>query len=290
MKKLIIPILVICLMVMSVSAVVQYTGTPQPPYLIFGEVSWNDQLLLGARLELTNQNTGYTRLLTTDANGYWATQASNWLTNNANRPPIMFGDVINIVITDGCGTGDTCEQSFTAMSVGFEQSARVRFDISGDLSCPPVNCPSCSCGGSSGSYDCPATTCTQEDCEDTVCPETTNCSEPTTCPEEKVCEEPICPTIPPGTSPGEYITLIIGLALAGVGGAYFTKNKTMSKGVGIKTYLKRDGTTAVLHKHPGTTGYHDPIRSHTPEQEKHEKGQMFPKYEKDASGAWKYVG
>ena len=107
-------------------------------------------------------------------------------------------------------------------------------------------------------------------------------------------EEPICPVIPAGTSQGEYIILIIGLALAGVAGAYFTKNKALSKGVGLKTYLKRDGTVAVLHKHPGTTGYHDPNRSHSPEKEKHEKGQMFPKYKKDTEGEtigeWRYVG
>lgn len=281
-------------MAMSVSALVQYTGAPQLPYLVYGKVSWNDQLLAGARLEITNQGTGYSKQITTDSNGYWQEEAGNWLTNAGPRPPIQYGDIIKVKVLDGCGVGDTCEKSFTAKSEGYDDWAEINFDINGELSCPPISCPSCSGGGGSCYYS--ETKCRDKypcsDIEDTECPTTSypTC-EDTTCPEvtEPTCEEPVCPPISSGTTPGEYIILIIGLALAGTAGAYWTRNKALSKGVGIKTYLKRDGTTAVLHKHPGTTGYHDPNRSHTPEKEKHEKGQLFPKYQKDASGEWMYV-
>jgi len=60
--------------------------------------------------------------------------------------------------------------------------------------------------------------------------------------------------------------------------------------VGIKIYTKRTGEKARLHKHPGIIAYHDPNVSHRNLKIRHPKGKWAPKYKKDTSGKWYYVG
>lgn len=122
-------------------------------------------------------------------------------------------------------------------------------------------------------------------CEDSTC---IVIEDPKVCP-----EVPVCDTCPEPTDEGNmWLVLITGLITLGVGGVggYFVKRKeALSKGIGIKIYTKRDGTENVLHKHPGITGYHEPNTSHRDVNEKHPRGELTPKFEKDVDGIWKYV-
>lgn len=305
MKKLITFLVVFCLMIAGASALERYTGTPQLPYLIYGHVEWNEQMLSGARLETTNQNTGFTQQITTDNNGYWQQEGGNWLTSSAGRPPIMYGDIIKVKVLDGCGTGDTCEKSFSAYTDGYKDYAVIDLSITGELSCPPISCPSCNCGGGGGSSGGGGTVCdysySKEICENKYpCVEIV-CPKPITCPEEKVCpEEKICPTVdicpeekvcPDCDGMGFFIilTMIFGAAVGGTGIYFFKKGEAVVKGVGIKTYVSTDGKVKILHRHFGILGYHNPETSHRVTYERHPKGEMTPLYEKDENGVYKYV-
>lgn len=286
MKKILISIFLLCLMAIGASALVQYTGAPQLPYLIFGKVTWNDQLLAGTKLQITNTNTGFTETLVTDNNGYWQGEAGNWFTNDVNRPPLMYGDTIKIKALDGCGTADTCEKSFTAMTGtqgAYKDWAVIDFSLTGVLVCPPVSCPSCGGGGGGGCYI-PPQNCTQKDCEKIVCPI------PIVCPPEKVCDVcPIenqstieeCPTCPESSPLGMVIAAIIAF-VAGGGVIYVTFGKSNKVKV-----IKKDGKDIVYHQHPTISGYHSPDTIH--KTEPHKKGELLPKYEKNSSGVWQYV-
>ncbi|KKN53827.1 hypothetical protein LCGC14_0598530 [marine sediment metagenome] len=135
--------------------------------------------------------------------------------------------------------------------------------------------------------ECPA--CTEEECIDTVCPSPAVCKTcpdiiPTECPPEKTC--------PPVTNNLAAI-IITGILSMGGGAAIFFKlfnNKIFtSSRTGIKSYRGRDGTLKILHKHPGTTGYHDPQISHRA-PETHPKGMIDVKegYVKNEKGEWEY--
>src|SRR3990167_2711942 len=150
MKKIISFLAMMCLKALSVSALVIYTGTPSLPYTIYGHVDWQSQALGGARVELTNQNTGYVTITNTNEDGYWQEEATNWLTISKSRPPVMFGDIIKIKSLDGCGTNDVCEKTFTAKDGIFEDFASVDLSVSGVL-VVTVTTPAPSSSSSSGS-------------------------------------------------------------------------------------------------------------------------------------------
>lgn len=150
MKKIIPFLVLFCIMMLGTFALVQYTGAPSIPYILFGIVNWNNQNLGGARIEITNQNTGYSTIINTNRDGYWQEEGSNWLTTSSARPPILFGDVIKIKTLDGCGTNDICEKTFSAFSSGFEIFAREDLSVTGVLVITIITPPSSS-GGSSGS-------------------------------------------------------------------------------------------------------------------------------------------
>ena len=105
-----------------------------------------------------------------------------------------------------------------------------------------------------------------------------------------VCD--ICEDCPEDEDGLDWMTALIGTLIGlGVGGTstYFLKKKeAINSGNGLKFYKKRDGTTAIYHKHPGTTGYHDPNVRHQDEDERHLKGELNPQYEKE-DGEWYYV-
>ncbi len=120
-----------------------------------------------------------------------------------------------------------------------------------------------------------------------ACPEPTICL---SCPAQVVCPEPVTCPEPKGSTLAEIIsTILVGLGGLGIGGYYIKRKEALSKGIGIKIYTKRDGTEGVYHKHPGITGYHDPNTSHRDVRERHPKGELTPKYEKNLEGNWEYV-
>ena len=130
-------------------------------------------------------------------------------------------------------------------------------------------------------------TCTTEECKETVC-------DITPCEVCKTCEEQEEKTCPPVTN-DLMARLLSGIAgLAGglaIWFKLFNKKIFLSGNTGLKTYRGRDGTLKILHKHPGTTGYHNPQTSHR-SPEKHPRGMLDVKdgYQKNSSGEWEYVG
>lgn len=303
MKKIVLLLTLMCLMLAaassSVLALEPYSGMPSTPYIIFGFVDWNAQMLSGTSVQLTNQNTGFTQTVVTDGSGYWQTEATSWLTNVAARPPVMYNDVISVKVLDGCGTGDTCETTFNAFTgtdmYHYTVAARVDFSITGTLSCPPTSCPSCGGGGSSsssGGY----CSYTEEIClekfpvEDVVC----DCGELADCPAEKVCpitscpscpEVDECPEVPVDESGSGLLSFLLGLIGGGAGIYYFKrKDAKMPNGTFVKF-----GGAGTTHMHRGLRGYHKPSTSHREKHERHPKGELDPKYEKDVDGVYKYV-
>ncbi len=297
-----------CLMLGSVSALVQYTGSPGLPYIIYGHVEWNDQPLSSARLEITNAGTGYTKQIVTNGDGYWQTDAQNWLTSFSGRPPVMFGDSISVEVTDGCGVGDTCKITFSAYSDSYKDYGVVDLSVTGNMICPPLSCPSCggggggSCSGGGGylrevEADCPA-------CITDTCPPKEVCPAENSCPPRETCliatmEE--CSTMYPGKpcpetdSSGNPIWVTILVAILGAGGGagiYFKLFNGViftSSNTGVKKYRGRDGELKIHHKHPGTRGYHDTEVMHR-KPETHPKGMIdcSKHYVKNADGEWEY--
>jgi len=115
------------------------------------------------------------------------------------------------------------------------------------------------------------------------CPTCPECEECEICEVCEECEE--CQT-----NDWMWILGILGILVGGGAGAYITKNTALGKnGVGLKIYTGRDGIVKTLHKHHGIRGYHDPETSHRDKDERHNKGELCPKYEK-IEGKWVYVG
>ena len=135
-------------MISGVLGLVPFTSAPSLPYILYGHVDWQSQALGGVRIELTNQNTGYSTVITTNIDGYWQEEGSNWLTTSKSRPPVQFRDTIKIKTLDGCGTNDVCEKTFSAKDGAFENFAQIDLSISGVL--VVTSPPSGGGGGSSG--------------------------------------------------------------------------------------------------------------------------------------------
>jgi len=238
MKRLITLLMLACMMTLpAVVGLVQYTGTPQLPYLVYGHVEWNEQMLAGTRLQITNEATGYTTTITTDANGYWQQDAQNWQTTASGRPPVMYGDLVKVKAIDGCGTNDVCEKQFEAYMNDEANYAVVNLAITGDIVCPPVVAPTCSpChgGGGGGVYDCSEDKCEElfppEECQacevcpaKEVCPDEKVCPSPVICPVDKECtveecKDTVCPDVPEEGSLVAIIAAIVAF-FVGAGGA-----------------------------------------------------------------------
>lgn len=274
-------------------ALVRYEGSPQVPYLIYGHVTWNGAPLSLARLKITNEDTGFTKDITTDGSGYWQETAGNWLTIASGRPPTQYGDVIRVTATDGCGAADVCTRIFNAYYDGYKDFAVVDLSLSGELVCPPASCPSCSggtCDGSGTCY-CPDDDCpTCDECDERECPEPEVCPAVEECP---VVEDIECPEDECSDSPTALIAIIVGiLSAAGGAGAFFGlfNNKIFtSPRTGMKTYRGQDGELKIHHKHPGTTGYHCTTISHrAPETHPKGKVDVANHYFKNDKGLWEY--
>ena len=121
-------------------------------------------------------------------------------------------------------------------------------------------------------------------CGDCTCTPT-NCGA-VTCPSCPACDNTTCPE--PDSNGILIGSLIAAIVVSGASGIYFTRNKTLGKGGGLKEYKKTDGSIGLFHKHPGIRGYHDPKTSHRDKHEKHLSGQLRPQYEKNEKGVWVY--
>ena len=130
---------------------------------------------------------------------------------------------------------------------------------------------------------CPAPT--EAECKETVC-ETTYCPDKL-CP-PPVCEEQTCP------EDGDLAAVIITGILSALGGAgiffkLFNNKIFTGSNTGLKTYRGKDGNLKLLHKHPGTSGYHNPDTQHRA-PETHPKGMIDVSnhYQKNSKGEWEY--
>lgn len=293
---------------LNVFSLVQYTGAPTVPYLIYGHVEWNNQFLAGVRLQVTNVNTGFSKVIATDGLGYWQEEATNWLTVADSRPPVIYGDTIKIKALDGCGTGDICEKTFISFYGSNKDYAAIDLSLTGTLVCPPADCPVCnsggggSCSGGGGgaciitesacrnkypcnpvetttttvmSQECPTLTYTESKCRELY--PVQSCEQiPVECPEGEGClaeEEP--------TGIWTLISLILGIIVGG-SAIYLTITKTNR----IKAEKDDKGNINLCHQHPTVSGYHSPdvVHRDTP----HKKGELLPKYEK-VNNVWRYM-
>lgn len=231
------------------------SAAPQPPFILYGQVNWNDQLLSGSKLDITINS--ITEQTVADGNGVWVHQILSY----------SDGDIVTVKVLDGCGIGDTCSKSITIGAIGAIDYSIIDFSITGDLSCPPTSCPSC--GGGGGSYytesicnrkypcadveskECPIPEYTQANCntlfpcDSNPSPDPVICPIPITCPEEKVCDT--CDE----SEPKGFAGLLAGIALF-----------ILSMGGGIQIYRNRKGGITMLHRHRGILGYHNVNRGH----------------------------
>ncbi len=248
----IISILVLMLFMMSISVI----AAPPPPYILYGHVEWNSQMLSGSKLDITVN--GVTNTIVTDGGGYWIYQVLSYSVGDENG---IGATIITLKVLDGCGTGDLCIKSVTVGAEGTKDYAQVDFSITGTLSCPPANCPSC--GGSGGCYY-RESICNDKfppkDCESDTCPVPSyteaNCNALFPCDEvlPPVCDEPIvCSDVEDEECPEN--TGLSGL-LTGIAAFILTM------GGGIQIYKNRKGGITMLHRHRGILGYHDVNRGH----------------------------
>jgi len=213
----------------------------------------------GLSLTQTNLRTGMEVLTKVDANGYFLVDWANY--------PFLTGDVIKISI-DVCKSRPECNKEIT-LEAGVP-SDLVHFEISGEAKDVVAK--------ATYIY---------------VCYDDSQVAVASQCPaqppkilcwnEELVDSQDDCPE-EPGDIFGLILTGLIAVGAGGMGGFLVFKNRAMSKGVGIKIYKGRDGKEKVLHKHPAIRGYHGPHVVHRESEERHPKGQLNPKYEKDEDG------
>lgn len=204
MKKLILSIFLMLCMVLSVSALVGYEGMPSMPYIIYGRVTKDNVGVSTVNVKVENAVTGFSAVIQTNEDGYWQADGMNFLTTHSHRPPVQYGDTINVIVMDGCTSADVCTrtfQAYTGVSADqYKDYARIDFMISGvvpepepepepDPVCPDCNCPNCP--GCPGCPDCPdcASCPTCPGCPSTDCPDIPDCD----CPE---CGDITCPDCP----------------------------------------------------------------------------------------------
>lgn len=191
-------------------------------------------------------------------------------------------------LTVNCGTN--CGGVYTISNVPYVQS--ISLSTAPAVTCPSTSCPSCSSGSSGGSY-CPPIT--SENCAEKfpcVVPEAKVCPPEKICTSEE-CTSVVCPACNVGECPinecdsGVFgVVWAIILSIIGSGGAVYVSLDKFGKN---KVKLVRvDGNQVVFHKHPLISGYHNPNVVH--KENAHIKGEIVPKYEKNDSGEWEYVG
>ncbi len=248
---------------------------PPVPAPVSGKVILNGETLDGYGVEVTNVNTG--EILTQSEvptlkteNGLFMFDLSSFEQGYQIKQRATSGDLIKIV---ACPHAD-CVYSFEIVDTS---PLHVPFDVSSD----DVIVYKCYDGSSvSNEADCPKEP-EPEVITQYKCPDGSEVNDLSLCDS---CDE----------AEGDTVFAVIasvlsGLLGLGVGGFFIKRKEALSKGVGIKIYTKRDGSEGVFHKHPGITGYHSPYTSHREEIERHPRGELTPKYEKNSDGIWAYV-
>lgn len=265
-KKLLffISFLLLCIMTMKVGAL-------SLPMVVSGEVVIDGSAYGNQEITITDYNlNSYSWTTTTLNNGRYMV-----VLNNLKDAQGRYVNAGHIIYIDACDVtlNTACRKTITA---GYDPIDLSWYNLGvSDISTGAINTEDIAW--------CNNNVCTSCD----PCPECEDCEEPE-------CAEVICPIItdcdPCPECPGEgfpWLETIIGASglIVGLGaGGYFTKNKVWGLRNGIKRYRKADGTEAVLHKHPGIRGYHDPKITHRDAHERHLKGQLNPHYKKAIEG------
>jgi len=258
MKKIGLSLFVSLLFLSSVIAI------PMPPMPIAGRIDGGVASVDNLKVVLYNQRTGESRIV-------YSNPAGEWLVDWANSDLGYAGDdKIDITIWM-CKDNSICKK--TVIIEG--NPITVTFDISSLL----YQCPECICP------ECPTTTTTPITTTTISCPDPTSyCGEiEDLCTDEvlAICETMNdCPECPDAT-----ISSIVGAIIGAIASLGIYRY-----GLGYKVYTKRSGEVVGLHKHPGIIAYHDPQISHKNPKIRHPKGMITPKYKKDTSGKWYYVG
>lgn len=117
------------LMAMSVTALEKYTGMPQPPYMVYGQIEVNHEIVEGVKIGIKNEVTGYTEELVTNEKGFYSTDAMTFKTLSSRRPPVMYGDTIVITVKGDCADDEICEKEFEVYSDGYEDYAVLNFEF-----------------------------------------------------------------------------------------------------------------------------------------------------------------
>lgn len=263
MKKISLVILALC-----VIAITSMSVMALEPLVISGEAKFGGVLYINTQVTIEDDQ-GSKWFVYTTSSGIYIIDASNL--RRADMSYVSSGDTLTLTVCPKTVTG--CSKSVIVSNI----PKTVNFNVAADPTI--VNPPddsnddtsdddSDTDNGDSNDIDC-------GDCDiSLICPECPKCG--------------VCPTIPEGTELWKLIVgALIALGLGGAGGYLIKRKEAMSKGVGLKIYTGRDGKEKVLHKHPGIKGYHDPFVSHRVKQERHDKGELTPKYIKEA-GVWVY--
>lgn len=262
MKKLIL----YPLMMMFLMSLVLGIGVPHP---INGHITADGNAVGNAVLIVENLNSKITSEATTNSNGFYQVELANV------DPTFRDGDIIKVSVSY-CKDIPICTKSVAISGGGNEISWDIIIE---ELPIPPIEIIIYKYVCWDGSKSDTADNCPVIPAPVYVCGDGSEVDDSSKCPEEK--DDSLVAIL---------AGLAAGLLIGGAGGYYFKRKEAMSKGVGIKIYTKRDGTESVLHKHPGIVGYHEPMTSHRDKIERHPKGELTPKYEKNLEGVWVYVG
>lgn len=268
--KQLFSLFVFLLLVSSISAV---AGFPVP-MVVYGTVNIEGENYAGQIVTIKSNNLDYEWSIKTNENGMYQFDLNNL--RDSTGGSIGSNEVLEIRACSA-SLDSRCKKEFTASTdpqvIGFI----IGKDSASDGSHAVSDKDKDNDGGGSGGSDCNPIIIS---CSDQYqCPTCTTCE---TCEEVKDCEED-----------GYGLEAIIGaialLVGGGIGGIFIKRNEALSKGVGVKLYTQRDGGHAVLHKHPGIKGYHEPVIRHRSVGDRHPKGELTPAYVKNEKGVWTYT-
>lgn len=117
--------------------------------------------------------------------------------------------------------------------------------------------------------------------------------EPHECPAVPVSDEPVEDTDDDTGFANVLIPLATGAGALILGDLLGRKRtQGVMKGLYPKVYVRTGtvkGQPALLHMHPGIQGYHDPATRHRDKDDRHDKNELNPLYEKDERGKYVYV-
>lgn len=274
-KLLLVGLLALCLLVSNVSALL--------PHPIHGTITNDGSKLSNIEMTYSRQDSQFgliSKSLTTRGDGSYLFD----LGNIDDR--FSVGDTVTIKI-NYCSGSSACVRTFqltgggenfdidvASVSTSIVYKCSDGSEVSDLDDCPevivddPITCGDC--------------VCTSTQCEDVVCEEPEPCT-PEACDDICSDEEYSFPWL-------EAMISIIGAAGIASGVTYYVrKDYNTVKGVTVKTRLDLNGNEVVTHHHRGLRTFHDPKVSHTREPwEKHPRGCLYPKYERNPDNGNRY--